>query len=488
MNKLWVRLSLGFGLVVLMGIALVAVLTNRQVNSQFRSFVVQNSVIDSGLVAQLSTYYSQHGSWKGVGSVFAATSVPGIGSNGTNGYYGYGPNAGSGYDPRPDGEPHPLPCILTDAAGNVVYHGSGQPVAAHLSAPDLAGAVPITVQNRIVGYLLVRTPDQIGLSALAQNFLNQINQTLVQAGLIAGILGILLGLLIARGLVAPLDQLAVATRRITQEDLNQRVPIKGTEEVVNLAQAFNEMAAHLQEAETLRRHMVADVAHELRTPVSVLQGNLQAILDDIYPLEKAEIATLSDETLILKRLISDLHELAQAVAGQLQLTLRPAAVGPILARMKALFEEPATAYGITINVAAPDTLPPAMADADRLGQIIHNLLANALRYTPAGGQITLQAKHRSPATKRDPAAAPAKRTREQLRISVEDTGPGMAPEDLPHVFERFWRAERSRSREHGGSGPGLAITKALVEGQGGQIGVVSEAGQGSRFWFTLPVA
>jgi two-component system OmpR family sensor kinase len=492
MNKLWVRLSLGFGLVVLLGIALVALLTNRQVNSQFRSFVVQNSVMDSGLLTQLSTYYSQHGSWNGVTTVFVNTPIPGITSDGSySANYGYGPGAGSGYGPGPGGDHHLSPCILTDAAGNVVYHGSAQPVASHLSSQELAGAVPITEQNRTVGYLLVSTPEQVGLSTLAQNFLNQLNQTLVQAGLIAGILGVLLGLLIARGLVAPLDRLALATRRIAPGDLNQRVPVKGTEEVANLAQAFNEMAAHLQEAETLRRHMVADIAHELRTPLSVVQGNLQAILEDVYPLEKAEIATIYDETLMLKRLINDLHELAQAEAGQLQLKLRPAAIAPILARAKALFEEPATTHGITLSVLAPDTLPPVLADADRLGQIIHNLLANALRYTPAGGQITLQAEHLPQAAKRERdllVVTSSQSTGEFLRISVEDTGSGIAPEDVPHVFERFWRAERSRSREHGGSGLGLAIAKLLVEGQGGQIGVVSEVGRGSRFWFTLPVA
>jgi signal transduction histidine kinase len=298
--------------------------------------------------------------------------------------------------------------------------------------------------------------------------------------------------------------LATAARRISQGQLDQRVPVNGADEVAGLAQAFNDMAANLQQAETLRRNLVADVAHELRTPLSVIQGNLRAILDDVYPLEKSEIAAIYDETLILNRLINDLRELAQAEAGQLSLNIQPTELTPLIEGAADLFVELTREKAVNLEVTLPDNLPLVLADPDRTQQILFNLLTNALRHTPEGGTIGVLvdeaesgqsskgaegqgsdflSAHPSPKfTNHTPATL--------IRVSITDTGPGIPAEDLPHVFDRFWRADKSRSREQGGSGLGLAIARQLVEAQGGQIRVESDgvSGQGSRFWFTLPIA
>jgi len=372
----------------------------------------------------------------------------------------------------------------------------------------LAGALPIEWQQQTVGYLLASGSGrgQSQLPPSAQIFLDQINSSLLQAALIAGILGLLIGVVIARGLSAPLGRLAAAARRLSQGRLEERVAEKGADEFVDLAQAFNEMAANLQQAETLRRNMVADIAHELRTPLSIIQGNLQAILDDIYPLEKTEIASIYDETVILNRLINDLRELAQAEAGQLSLDIQEINLPPIIAGVTDLFAELAREKSIQIKQDMPEGLPKVLADEHRLQQVLHNLLANALRHTPEGGAITVAVDdlHRSGLGSKgadEPrrivsaplprAPAPPDGSSESLvRVSVVDTGPGIPPADLPHVFNRFWRADKSRSREQGGSGLGLAIARQLVEAQGGQIGVENEGlpERGSRFWFTLPVA
>jgi two-component system OmpR family sensor kinase len=296
MQWLWVQLTIAFGLVTLVGVLIVAVLANRQLSGDFRQFVAQSQLQDSPLITDLAEYYGGHGDWAGVAEIFGT--LPGGAAAGRN------PDAGRGGMRR--GAPT---FVLTDADGQVVYDGSGNQLT-RIATHDLAAAVAIRWQDRTVGYVLVRgASGQSDLPMAAQRYLAQVNAALIQAGVLAGLLGILLGLLIARGLAAPLGRLTAAAHQMAQGQLDARVPIAGAAEVADVARAFNEMASGLQEAEQLRRNMVADIAHELRTPIAVIQGNLRAILDDVYPLDKAEVATIYDETVMLSRLIRDLREL-----------------------------------------------------------------------------------------------------------------------------------------------------------------------------------
>jgi two-component system OmpR family sensor kinase len=460
MNKLWIRLTLAFGLVTMTAIIIIAALSTYQIITQFHRFMANSQVIEVTLEPNLVKYYAQNSSWTGVETVFRNIRGSGMGRRQMMRY-----NA-----PK---------FTLVDVTGRVVYDETGRNVSTQLNPQAIAEAIPIEWQNQTIGYLAVDAPrGQTILTSPAQVFLYQTPRVLLQAGLIAGGLAVLMGIIIARGLSAPLGRLATAARRISQGELDQRVPVRGANEVADLAQAFNEMAANLQQAESLRRNLVADVAHELRTPLSVIQGNLRAILDDVYPLDKAEIASIYDETLILSRLINDLRDLAQAEAGQLGLNIQPTALSPLIEGAVDLFAELAREKEVNLKITLPDNLPSVLADPDRVRQVLHNLLTNALRHTPDGGEIGILA---------EPSVDD---TVSSVRVSVTDTGPGIPPEDLPHVFDRFWRADRSRSREHGGSGLGLAIARQLVQAQEGQIGVESEGapGQGSRFWFTLPVA
>jgi two-component system OmpR family sensor kinase len=478
-KKLWVRLSLAFGLVTLTAIIIAALLANYQVSTEFRQFVTHGQMMDT-VAPELVRYYATNGSWKGVETVVAGLPGPGMGQ---------GQGQGQGRGMR-RGAPS---LLLADASGQVVYDSAGSRQGDQLSRSELAGAVPLEWQANTVGYLVPAGRGQSQLPASAQLFLDQVNLSLFQAALIAGILGLLIGVVIARGLTAPLGRLAAAARRISQGRLEERVPVKGAEEFVDLAAAFNEMAANLEQAETLRRNLVADIAHELRTPLSIIQGNLQAILDDIYPLDKAEIASIYDETLILNRLISDLRELAQAEAGQLSLDLQPTDLTPTITTVVDLFSEFAREQEIELAATLPPNLPAVQADEHRLRQVLHNLLANALRHTSAGGRVTVavDAPPKSGSGQPGATSPPLHSSAPDafLRVSIADTGPGLPPADLPHVFDRFWRADKSRSREQGGSGLGLAIARQLIEAHSGQIGVESEGvpGHGSRFWFTLPV-
>jgi signal transduction histidine kinase len=230
------------------------------------------------------------------------------------------------------------------------------------------------------------------------------------------------------------------------------------------------MAEDLERTEQLRRNLVADVAHELRTPLSNIQGHLEAIRDGLLPPEPATFDSIYEEVLLLARLVEDLQELTLAEAGQLTLVRQSADVTEIVRRAVAAAQPPAEAKGLTIEAKLPEGQTTAEVAPERIGQVLRNLLSNAITHTSGGGLITVDLVDDG----------------DELHIGVADTGDGIPPEDLPYVFERFYRADPSRVRATGGAGLGLTIARRLVEAHGGTIGVESEVGKGSRFTFTLP--
>ena len=231
------------------------------------------------------------------------------------------------------------------------------------------------------------------------------------------------------------------------------------------------MAAGLQHADRQRRNMTADIAHELRTPLTIIKGKLEGILDGVYPGTPEHIAPVLEEAELLERLIEDLRLLSLAEAGQLPLHREEVPVAELLDDVQRKFAAPAAAQQITIVVDKDAGLPSVDVDPQRMQQVLGNLVANSLRHTPPGGTIDLgAARHNG-----------------RVAITVHDTGRGIAPDDLPHVFDRFWRADRARSRQGSGAGLGLAIARQLVEAHGGQIGAASPAGQGTTITIELPI-
>lgn len=287
--------------------------------------------------------------------------------------------------------------------------------------------------------------------------------------------GLLIGLIASQHPRNPFEELAASIRRIAMRDFNVRiVPVKSGEprEMLALTEAFNEMAAALQRSEELRTNLMADVSHELRTPLTVLEGNLRAALDRVYPLDEAEIANLYEQTRHLIRLVDDLHELALADARQLPLALQPTDMAELIGETVQLFAPLAEERGVTLDESV-GSLPTMTVDAMRMRQVLHNLLSNALRHTPRGGAISVSAVAEGPS----------------LVIAVRDTGDGLEPEQLGAVFDRFYRTDKSRSRDTGGTGLGLAIVSALVAAHGGTV-VANSAGHGTGCTFTirLPLA
>jgi signal transduction histidine kinase len=273
---------------------------------------------------------------------------------------------------------------------------------------------------------------------------------------------------ILRRTAAPIGDVMEAADRVAAGDYSVRVEARGTGEVRRLVESFNEMAARLQTDEDQRRHLLADVAHELRTPLAVVRGNLEALLDGVYPRDDAHLESLLDETAHMTRLLDDLRTLSLAEAGTLRLHREPADFGGLIDDVVAAFAARASAGGVAlIGTAAP--VSDLDVDPVRIREVLENLVGNALRYTPEGGSIRIEA-----------APMPGGNA---VAVTVADTGTGIAPEDLPHVFERF-----AKSADSGGSGLGLAIAKRLVEAHGGEIRAESTPGHGTTMRFTLPRA
>jgi signal transduction histidine kinase len=290
--------------------------------------------------------------------------------------------------------------------------------------------------------------------------------------LIGLLLGLVLSISMSRSVTRPISKLAEATRAIGQQELGYRVPIKGSQELQDLAQSFNRMAEELEQAEANRRNLTADVAHELRTPLAVLEGNLRAMLDGVHAMNEDEIALLYEQTHHLNRLVEDLRELSLAEAKQLALDCQEVDLSHLISETVAHFDLLAHERGIQLISELEEPLIHPCLDENRMRQIMHNLLSNAFSHTPTGGKVTISGKQSE--------------DHQAVEVAVNDTGTGIAQNDLPHIFDRFFRAREAASRDQGGSGLGLTIVRALVEAQGGQITAKSAGlNQGSTFTLTL---
>ena len=443
------KLFLSFTLIVLVSVSLVALIARRGTVNEVRLFMYRGGMVGlNDLASNLESYYQNNGNWKGGQSIINSTHT------GTQGMGGM-------MNQR---------LLLADATGAVVLDTRGSNAGSKLSQSERAIAIPLRVDGKTVGYLYAS--GGVGINTAGQQaLLSRLNRGVLVAGLVAGGLGLILALGLAYTLLRPVRDLTLASQKLADGDLSQRVSIHGKDELATLGNAFNRMADSLQSAEESRRLMTADIAHELRTPLAVQRANLEALQDGVYPLTVENLTPVIEQNHLLTHLVEDLQTLALADAGQIELQRTPTDLVSLVERVVERFQPQAALHQVRLTLSPPATaVEPISVDPVRVEQMLTNLLSNALRYTPLDGQIDVAMTQLT----------------KLVRLTVHDSGPGIPGDALPFIFERFYRADKSRSRMEGGSGLGLAIARNLARAHGGDITATNHTSGGALFTLTLP--
>ena len=464
-SLLW-KMILAFLLVAITATVLVAVIIRFTSVDRLQRLLVDQRRND--LVLALEQYYTEVGSWDAVSSVFP------------KGWFrpdelpDGGPRPG-GFDPQGWGELRraqaPALFGLANAAGVVIVPvDPSRPRGAQLSRAEIRAGAPVTVDGERVGIVLTARLEP-RFNVEENLFLQRTNQALILAAGGALLIALIIGVVLARTLISPLHALTLAAGNIARGQLDQQVKVSTHDEIGQLGEAFNSMSQEVARVNQLRRQMTADIAHDLRTPLTVIAGYVESMRDGVLKPTPERLAIIYAEIERLQNLVGDLRMLTQVDAGELPLNPQEIAPDALLQHAAAPFQHHAAQQRVTLQVDAAGDLPAIRVDEARMMQVFSNLLSNALRYTPEGGEIHLS------------AAAEQNR----VILTVRDTGAGIAEEDLPFIFNRFHRADKSRHTEEGESGLGLAIVKALIDAHGGTIWAESRVGVGTAMHIALPV-
>ena len=325
---------------------------------------------------------------------------------------------------------------------------------------------PIVVNGALVGQFVVSENIMPPQRRYAFDFL----QPVIMVSVFMAILTVVIGLLLTRRMVLPLAEVTAAAKEVADGDLSARVRVEGPDDLKILSDSFNQMADALERNDRERRDMLADIAHELRTPLTVLRGRLEGIQDGVYPADEAHIVPALEEAYLLERLVDDLRLLTLAESRQLPFEKKELDLNDLALHVISLFQAQAEENQIQLSLESAAENPRALLDPQRTEQVIGNLVSNALRYVPEGGRVWIEVREEG----------------ESVSVSVNDNGPGVPDEELPHIFSRFWRGDKSRTRGSGGAGLGLAIARQLVEAQGGRISASNLLGGGLQVLCEFP--
>jgi len=387
--------------------------------------------------------------------------------------------------------------VLADNSGTIIGDTAEDWLGKNIKEMGLDTPLSITVSGEVVGNLYLMYYGSIGdkghmmmnrgcsggavaLNTAEENFLNRVNNYLWLAGLIAAVVALLIGLILTRQIILPIRALTRGAQQIARGKLNYRVNPSSKDELGELAQSFNSMASSLDKIEQSRRRLTADIAHELRTPLTIIEGTVDAMIDGIFKPDKEQLVSIKEQTSQLTHLINDLREISLAESGQLKLDITTTNMVNLVRRKLAQAEVKALDKNIKTRLDIHDTIPEIKVDPVRIEQVISNLLTNAIRHTPPGGEITVSLEIIKESNMLE-------LEKPSLLISVADTGEGIPPEHLPNIFDRFYRIESSRSKNEGETGLGLAIVKQMVEAHNGKVWAKSNPGKGSTFYVAIPL-
>ncbi len=441
--RLATKILLAFGLLLLTTLGAVVFFTNRTAPREVRGALSQIGMMPDNMFArELAAYYSANHSWAGAERVFTMPgSMMGIQTG---------------------------RMVVVDAGNTIVIDTTGNQTGKPFVPVPESRSIPIRAGGETIGQLVTYAELRNGPEG---PLLLAVNRVLFLTAVTAGAAGLAIALILSQSLTSPLRRLSGMMQRFARGERNLSLPEASRDEVGDLSRSFQGMMTEIEQQETLRKEMTADIAHELRTPLSVIRANLDALTDGVYPLTKENLAPIRESAELLDLLIEDLRTLELADAGRLTLEKSEIDFSRLLQRVAARFTPRAEKCAQKIETSCAVGLPAVPADLQRLEQILGNLVDNALRHTPDGGVVRLIA---------DSDGA-------MVRIMVEDSGPGIPADSIDRIFERFYRLDSGRARAEGGSGLGLAIARKLAEAHGGTLTAENRPEGGALFTLRLPV-
>lgn len=455
MRSISSKLILAFLSIGIISVATIFLTARWNTRAEFIRFLTEQNQND--LVEAFANYHLQTGSWDAVEIIVYQQNNP------------PGPGRGMGHDYGRMSRPF----ILADQNGQVIFSNfRNLRPGARISAADLETGTPIKEDGKVIGILISPQMPYEGQPRELE-FIETINRILFYGALIGAVIALLLGIFLSRALTRPIRELTRATHAISEGDLSQQVPVRSSDELGELAQAFNKMSTELSRSVNTRKQMTADIAHELRTPLSLILGHAEAVHDGVLPPTRENFEIIREEATRLEHLINDLRTLSLADAGEL--SIAPQTIEPqrLLQEIASLYQYQTQRKNISLELDIATPTPNIEVDPGRMTQVLTNILDNAMRHTSEGGRIVLSARQ----------------AEDHVELAVQDSGPGLSAENLERIFERFYRTDASRQRDGavpGGSGLGLAIAKSIVQAHNGQLSAESDPGKGLRVMIKLP--
>ena len=469
-TKLWFKLMLSFAVVIGLGSIIAAFSINRATYTAFSNMVRQGDIVVAEELAEtLAILYKEKGSWQNADEIvlkpYQHIYIQGriMGSMGRNLERGRGMG-------QQIGSTH---IVVTDKKGSVIL-STGEYKPGSVIPVDKGIPIQIAEESKVVGYVFVGSMIGAGLLPFQEEFLKSSTKAIFFSLFSMILIAVAVGYFLIRHITFPVKKLTFASKSVAAGNLDTEVLISQNDELGELSKSFNLMTESLRRAEEWKKQIIADAAHELRTPVSLIQGRLEMMIEGVYPVDAEGIKIVYEETLMLTNLIKELSELSNAEAGTVSLRKEKMSIRNVLEYAKEYFLPSAEEKSITLELVIPDPVPELDMDIQKMNQVLGNLLSNALRYTPDGGKIRLSSRY----------------IKEEniVLICVEDTGQGIPEGERGKIFDRFYRVDSHRNRETGGSGLGLAISREIIRLHGGTISAKEESSLGgAKITISLPV-